>query len=82
MRRYYRHRRAYAPRMWWVVLLACGVAVGITNVLPMSPWLGGIVGGVTGFAVMQGRWMIWRWRHPVVSHDQYIEDMRRAARWN
>jgi hypothetical protein len=28
------------------------------------------------------RWAVWRWRHPVITRDQYIEDLRRAARWN
>lgn len=81
-RYYVRSRRAYTPRGWPPLLLAVVLAILAVQVLSVPGIVAGLIGGAVGFAVMQARWMLWRWRHPVVTHDQYIEDLRRAARWN
>jgi hypothetical protein len=82
VRRYYGHRRAYAPRMWPTILLACGLAVGLVYALGWHGWDAGLVGGGVGLVVVRARWSWWKHQHPVIPHDQYIEDMRRAAPWN
>jgi hypothetical protein len=82
MRRYYGHRRAFAPRAWPTILLACGLAVALTLTLGWRGWTAGLVGGLVGLAVMRARLAWWRHRHPVITHDQYVEDLRRAAPWN
>lgn len=82
MRRYYRHRRAFAPRAWPPILLGCGLAAGLVYPLGWRGWVAGVVGGLVGLVVMQARWSWWRHQHPVIAHDQYVEDLRRAAPWN
>lgn len=82
MRHYYSHRRAFAPRMWPPFVLACGLAVALVLWLDWRGWIAGLAGAGLGFIVIQARWSWWRYRHPVITHDQYIEDLRRAAPWN
>jgi hypothetical protein len=83
-RRYYRHRRAYAPRAWPTILGLAVVAVACRHLLhAVALWQVALICFAFGCGGTQLRWMIWRWRHPVVTHDQYIEDLRRAAApWN
>jgi hypothetical protein len=81
-RRYMGHRRAYTPRYGPWMVLAVILTILASEALRTPAFASGVLGFLIGFVVANARWMIWRWRHPVISHDQYVEDLRRAARWN
>ena len=81
-RRYFSSRRAYAPRFWPMVVLAAAVASALAYLTDAGTTVAALIGGGVGIVVTQGRWVIWRRRHPMITHDQYIEDLRRAAPWN
>jgi hypothetical protein len=81
-RRYMRHRRAYTPRCAPPVVLAVVLAELAIHVLGTGVLASVAICVVCGFGVVQVRWATWRWRHPIISHDQYVSDLRRAAPWN
>ena len=81
-RRYFSHRRAYAPRIWPVLAGILPPAVALTTWLDAST-LGDIAISVAlGAIAMKARWWIWRRRHPIITPGQYIDDLQRKARWN
>jgi uncharacterized membrane protein (DUF485 family) len=82
-RRYWPHRRAYAPRFWPMALASCAINVAFVNVVAFRPvWLLVPACCAIGFVVPWARLAFWRWRHPIITHGQYINDKRRAAPWN
>lgn len=40
------------------------------------------VSGLVGVTVPWVRITIWRRRHPVISSEEYVDDMRKQAPWN
>jgi O-antigen/teichoic acid export membrane protein len=82
VRHYYSHRRAFAPRVWPPILLSMVLAVVLVLALDWRGWTAGLVGAGVGFVLTQTRWSWWRYRHPIVRHDQWLADRRRAAPWN
>jgi hypothetical protein len=82
-RRYMAHRRAYFPRFWPWAIVAGAIAVGAAQLVPHHDWWLLIpICLAVGAGTMSIRLAIWRRRHPVITPGQYIEDLRRAARWN
>lgn len=81
-RRYMPHRRAYPPRLWPVVVVFASVAAILAYLIVPPLWLNIIVTAASAWTVVTIRWAIWRRRHPVISPEEVVEDMRRSARWN
>lgn len=82
-RRYAPHRRAYYPRVWPVAVPTALSAAGLGFVAgPTGAIWTAIVAGAFGAVVVSGRWAVWRRRHPVISAQEYVDDMRRAAPLN
>jgi hypothetical protein len=79
---YIRTRRAWTPR-FWPMALGTGVVVFAVNVL-LAP--GVLIAIAIGVGVGLGggvvRWELWKARHPLVTLDEYITDLRSSARWN
>jgi len=82
-RKYMSHRKAYAPRLWPMAVASAAVIGVATWLVPITnPWVGIGLGVLAGFVFGHLRWVIWRKRHPVISTDEYINEMRRNAPWN
>lgn len=79
---YDRSRRAWSPRLWPQFLVALAVTEGVVLLAHPSTLASLAVGVVVGFVVGFGRSEIWRRRHPIITPDQFITDLRRAAPWN
>jgi hypothetical protein len=81
-RPYLAHRRAYPPRLWPCALLAGVLAVALN--LWLAPGAFAQVGLSVGIGagVMTARWKVWRYRHPIITVDEHLDDLRRQARWN
>ena len=60
-----------------VVTAALVVALGVHN----ATWAG-VAGFGEGALVLHLRMMWWRRRHPVITPEEYLRDMRENARWN
>ena len=75
-------RQAYTPRLWPSALIACPLSFLLAWLLEPPLWA--LVAGAValGVAVGQFQWWLWRRRHPLITADQYLERMRRMARWN
>jgi hypothetical protein len=77
-------RRAYFPSVWPMSLIAVAIVVPlILFVIPRGnlPALLA-VSVLVGAGVPSIRLKIWRWRHPAISPEQRIDDLRRQAPWN
>jgi hypothetical protein len=68
--------------MWPMAIL--DVAVTMAALLLLHPTLleGFAIGAGVGAAFGTARWEIWRYRHPEITLDEYITDMRSSAPWN
>lgn len=85
-RHYFTSRRAYSPR-WWPMAVVAAAIVGPTSWLIPTTWSIGPIpvvgyGVLVGWAVVMVRWWIWRRRHPMISAQERLEDLRGQARWN
>ena len=81
-RMYASHRRAWTPRTWPPLLLATPITLGAVQLFHASVVVAVALGVVVGLGFGWARWALWRWRHPIITPGQYIEDLRRNARWN
>jgi hypothetical protein len=82
-RRYMSHRRAYFPRIWPLAVASLALSIVFATVFaPVPLWLGVPVGFLIGSGITQGRLIIWRRRHPVITPAQFLEDVRSAAPYN
>jgi protein-S-isoprenylcysteine O-methyltransferase Ste14 len=82
-RRWVAYRRAYTPSIWPIWLVSVIVVVGVVYLARInSPWIIAGIGVLVGFAFQYCRWMIWRSRHPVISDEELLDDMRKAAPYN
>lgn len=79
---YVRGRRAWTPRVWPIMLTGTTVAWAVATLLHPTIPVACAIGAGTGLAAGLGRWEIWRHRHPIITPDQFITDLRRAAPWN
>jgi hypothetical protein len=76
------HRRAYAPRLLPVLIPACVLAAALNWWLGSNPLIGVGIGLIIGGGSVRLRWMLWRYRHPIITVDERMDEMRKAARWN
>lgn len=86
MNRFYAtSRRAWTPRFWPVALLGTAIVVPAAVFVFHGP-LGVIESAAFGAAVAvvlaKGRWMLWKHRHPQITVDEYLADLRRNAHLN
>ena len=82
-RRYYMaHRRAYYPRVLPIAVPAAILCFAICVVVQATVWQSTLIGLGIGVGSFQTRLTIWRRRHPVISTDEYLQDLRNNATWN
>lgn len=79
---YMPHRRAYTPRLWPSAVLTLITVWGLAWITHAGPVLAGILGVVIGWSYAAVRWRLWRQRHPIISAQEYLDDIRESARWN
>lgn len=86
-RTYYRHRRAYPPRLWPIYVTAIALVLIPAQLIDLPRHAWGVIsltlwGLVVGVATPAVRWLIWKRRHPIVPARERLDAMRRAAPWN
>lgn len=61
-----------------------GAAIVVPTVVVLAPvwWVNILLCVSIAIVVLAVRIAVWKWRHPVVTADRYMEDMRRNARNN
>jgi hypothetical protein len=81
-----RHRRAWTPRLWPMLAVTAPTVVVVVNLVQPPVWGAIAIGLGLALIVANVRWTIWRHRHPVISHAEFITDLirdqRESARWN
>jgi hypothetical protein len=81
-RRYFRHRRAWSPRLWPFAAITATLDVLVLQLTHVRAlWLVLLLSFVLGFGAVL-RWEVWKRRHPVITPEQWLDDQRRVARWN
>ena len=83
---YAHHRRAWTPRLWPLLLVSAALCLALTTWLRPSAVGAFAIGVGLALLIGVGRWELWKWRHPIISTDEYITDylqrQREHARWN
>lgn len=76
------HRRAYTPRLLPTLVPTTLSVATIVFILNPGPIVALIFGAVAGHITTRLRWIIWRRRHPIITTEERLNDLRRAAPWN
>lgn len=79
---YASHRRAWTPRLWPILIADAAIVLPIALWLQAGPIASGALGVGVAAATSSARWAIWRRRHPVITHAEFLDLRRRAAPWN
>lgn len=83
---YARHRRAWTPRLWPLLIASGGLSVAVNALFVLTVAEAVVAGFGIAFALGTVRWEVWKHRHPVISHAEFItdltRDLRESARWN
>lgn len=81
-RHYFPSRQAYAPRIWPMLLVCVVIDSIILGVLQLQGYWFIIPAPIVAVVVVQGRWWIWKRRHPRRSVEQWLKAQRDNAMWN
>lgn len=80
------HRRAYYPRLWPLLLTSAAIGAVALELAWRFGWRGFAPGLVVGVVVSAGvvktRLWLWRRKHPIITPQEQVDDLRAKAIWN
>ena len=79
-RTYIAIRRAYVPRVWPTTLACAPISFAIAITTPWYLALPATI--IAAWTLGNGRFWIWKRRHPTITGQELIQDMRDAAPFN